>query len=554
MKRFFCLIFFIGIFSFIQAQEDVIEEDSVFLPDLTTVISGEKSNVSDSAIPDFSSALPSNLDENLTLPDLHSVNISNSDDANFLNTQENEENRSVFMEGEIAFGLPVVFLGDFSVYSIDSSPFSVRFKHDSVTGYSFNSFEDGYFTNDTILSATKTINGKKILWFLGGTYEAWNIGLQSKSPLLANINRRNIVINSSFSVPIGEKFSFSLDLNGDVFSRYAGFSGLQGYAAENEKTSLSFAKINPIIDFSFALDNFTIGLDGMWYSGLFFKSEDASIHRGNIGLFATWLSDFISVRGKTSAVFVPFGTGSEKIKVIPPFYIGVNLFLPVAFSSMPLSIDLEGGLSSCMFNIENLEKENPFTSFTPDVFVQNVEQSDWYGSVLVSIPIKSVFSIDLNAIYRKTAFGNGLISSFYEEIGNENTGLFYSKVVDRQELLSQVGVSGVFNDFSASLNWTANWLYVPYINASQNISVVFSYLSNNGKFALDFEFMENLGKNVFDFTPIINLNTSFRIGDAMKIALNLKDCVKLFTGKDRVFVEPYVLPSGIVTASIQFFY
>ena len=104
------------------------------------------------------------------------------------------------------------------------------------------------------------------------------------------------------------------------------------------------------------------------------------------------------------------------------------------------------------------------------------------------------------------------------------------------------------------MNWTANWLYVPYINASQNISVVFSYLSNNGKFALDFEFMENFGKNVFDFTPIINLNTSFRIGDAMKIALNLKDCVKLFTGKDRVFVEPYVLPGGIVTASIQFFY
>ena len=112
---FFCCVFWgAGI---LFAQTDVSSEaaETIVLPDITTVISGDSEKINNAAVPDFSDALPENLSETTSLPHFAVAESDEDNDFSVSSGTLESDMRSVYMEGVLSGGWPLQFSGDFSV-------------------------------------------------------------------------------------------------------------------------------------------------------------------------------------------------------------------------------------------------------------------------------------------------------------------------------------------------------------------------------------------------------------------------------------------------------
>ena len=55
-----------------------------------------------------------------------------------------------------------------------------------------------------------------------------------------------------------------------------------------------------------------------------------------------------------------------------------------------------------------------------------------------------------------------------------------------------------------------------------------------------------------DSLPLLQGQVHFKPAENLQLALSLKDMLKLFSGGQRVFVEPYMKEAGSVSLSLQF--
>ena len=130
---------------------------TIELPEVTTVISGENEAAGSDALPDF--------DDVLKLPkgsgEIQPVLPGNdaADGTETVVSAQPEPEKSVYAEGLIGGGYPMLFTGNISVFrSVGESPFKFVFDHDSAIGYSNHSVTDNYFDRTTKLEINKAYN------------------------------------------------------------------------------------------------------------------------------------------------------------------------------------------------------------------------------------------------------------------------------------------------------------------------------------------------------------------------------------------------------------
>lgn len=543
--------FAFSLFSLSYGIAQETQEDSLVLPDITTIISQEETLVTKDAIPDFSGALPETFDTD-TIPEVSDVE-SIQDDAVLLQAEETQETPPVvFMEGEVGLGWPHVFDANFSLYQFGNSPFSINFAYDSFGGYGNNSIDMGFFDTNIEMEAAKIISAKNSTWNLAASYKTQDVGLQGNSVIFDDINRQTVTSNIGWTLAFGSGFMLSLDFEALWFSRFAGYAGDLQNVAKDEDIALSFLQGQPKITFSWQKDNFELGLDGEWTGGFFLGSNEENINRIQGNFFATFGFPVVNLAASLGVVYNHITNESLQTDFTVPFSLSTTFNFKLPFSEQKATLGLIGGLNSNVIDLCLLEKNNPFTMFPEEQIVSNSEQTDWFGQMAMHIPIKSNIELGVVADFRKTAFNNGILQTQKDNQFNSVTGLFNSEVVDSTRLATNISLSVAFSSFTTLFSWNSHWLDKTPGQSPQSLEASVSFITEKN-WGLDLKVQENLGIDD-DKVPVLDFSAFFKPSGKTKILLTVTDAIKLVTGKDRVFIEPYIQQGGKVSASVQFMY
>lgn len=554
----------------------MVTAQDVYVPDVTTVIDGGKIEVVEEAIPDYEITLPerkenppmeeSPLDENLesapkTVEDLPPSLLA-------LATAPKEKN--IFVEGILAPAWPLSLFSKIRVYSQGENPLFLNFSYNTVGGYGLEGIEEGFFHNRSLLLAEKTFTPGLTVLEVGGRYQSQDDGLQGRSLLFDDINRRGAGVHLNLSLPLGYGFSLGGKLPLNWYNRYAGFSNTLGKTEVNGDVALSILDVSP---------NFHVNWDSKEHTSLpqnhqilaeanflwdYTASLDPEItshqNRGSFNLSSTWLWEAVlEVTGNLSLVYFPTGVGSNQQQFLAPFSLGVRYnHQPIEVSETFSEGNLEkswsvygrGGLSSHHLNFLQLEEQEPFVDFSPLLLLQYGEQSDWFATVGVEIPFVKIFLFEVETDFRQSAFGNNLLTGNYEGQVNQWTGLFEGEAVARNQLSTKALVTSSFSDFFIRVAWLGQWLYYPEYLAPQNLHATFGYQAPREDWGANVGINFGFGGN--DSVPVLNAQAYYKPISNLKLALYLKDMVKLFTGRQRVLIEPYMKEAGSVSVSVEF--
>ena len=74
----------------------------------------------------------------------------------------------------------------------------------------------------------------------------------------------------------------------------------------------------------------------------------------------------------------------------------------------------------------------------------------------------------------------------------------------------------------------------------------------NGAFRWGGELRTNFGIHGPDNVPELGVMAYFKLVENLRLELEVRDMIKLFSGRQRVLVAPYVKDSGSVSLSLQF--
>ena len=77
--------------------------------------------------------------------------------------------------------------------------------------------------------------------------------------------------------------------------------------------------------------------------------------------------------------------------------------------------------------------------------------------------------------------------------------------------------------------------------------------SRDSQWGVELSVLERLGSGE-DIVPEFGLEAFYRPSKSVRFAVDLTDVVKLFSGKERVYAEPYARQSGAASVSVQFLY
>lgn len=103
------------------------------------------------------------------------------------------------------------------------------------------------------------------------------------------------------------------------------------------------------------------------------------------------------------------------------------------------------------------------------------------------------------------------------------------------------------------MDYKSNWIHLPSNEYPHFVNLRFSYDSDDSLWGFEFEAGEGLGLN--DYVPIINAGAYYRLKNSIRLALELNDAVKLFSGKNRIWSSSiYEKSSGNLTFLIKFFF
>lgn len=532
------------------AQEE--KENSLVLPDITTIISQEEILITEEAIPDFSGALPENLNTD-TLPKVSDTENLKKDEIS-LQEEESKENSSlVFLEGEVGLGWPYVFDTNFSLYQFGEDPFSVNFIYDSFGGYGKHSQDMGFFDTEIEMETTKTFITKNSTLDLAASYKKQDLGLQGNSVVFDDINRQTVFASLGWTLPFEKGFELSMNIDNRWFSRFAGYAGdnLQN-VVKDENVALSLFEAQPNINLSWQKEKLKLSLEGNWLGGFFFNSEEEMINRSQGNLYATLNFPRLNFETSIGIVYVHNGNKEKQTNLIFPFSLSTSVNFKLPFSEQDANLSLIGGLNSKSIDLFLLEKNNPFTLFSEKQIVANSEQTDWFGQTAIFVPIKEFVELGLVADFRKTAFENGILQTQQDEQFNSVTGLFNSKEVDSTRLFTNISISVNFTSFTANFAWNNQWIDKTPGQSTTSLIASLSFTTEKN-WGLKLKLQENLGSEN-DKVPVLDFSAFIKPSEKTKILFTVTDTIKLVTGKDRIFIEPYIKQGGNISASVQFMY
>lgn len=535
------------------------EKDSIYLPDLTTVIEGE------SSVP--------NPDEDFTLsaefslpvgtgelePELPSFEISEGDEA--LYDTENSSEKLVFAEGKVGAGYPGNFIGDFSVYRVTGNdPFKISFNYDGAEGYSGKSYSEGFNDRNMKIGAEKTFSGNNMKWKVSGKYTAIENGLQGKVSELTTLKQQDIGTGAEYSwiLPNGFLFDSTLDLG--LYNRFA--DTLSSASLPLWLNDVSVFSLTPTVKISWNSMNYknpekrsfdangvtsffkaSYWMDRDW-NGHLIDSENRTLNRGEFKAGVSWKNDTAKFFGEAGVVL---GDQIGDNYVLVPFTLGMNAQLPVYFSNRKIRMDISGGMNTIRSDVGKLEEAHRFSvlSFMPQ------ETSDWFGIADINIPVKTSVTLNLNGEYRKTALNNFCWEPVYESPFLVSGGYKFA-TFDRQLIKTHEKVSFTYKIFTLSAGWLSFWDFVPAGYDKQSITLNLSFQSLNSLWGVSLNSYMGIVTN--DYTPKIDIEAYIRVTPQVRIAVNIADTIKLVTGECRDYAGQYIDRGGSATMLVKFFF
>lgn len=560
------------------------QEETLYLPDLVTIIGGEDWQVSQEALPDYQLQLP--VPPSVSVPPSvaeASLQAVEGDPVSELPPSVVElatvkEAKQFFVEGFIEPAWPLSLDTEFSVFTVDPQAFFLDFGYKTVGGYGLEQAEDGFFHNKSFLQLGKNfvVGGGRLQ--LQGNYQALDNGLQGQSLLFDDINRRGAGASLQLELPVGKGFSLAGGLPVDWYNRYAGFSNTVGRAEENGAVAASLLGFSPWLSFAWESRNwntkntralptnheFSVQLLMDWgYWASLDPQINSTQNRGSLSLSGSWLwNSQLEIFSSLGLVYLPSGSGEQNTKLLVPFALGLNWNEKEASAeSFPgMSFSVEGGLDSHHRNFYQLEARSPYVNFSPRALISNGEVSDWFFKAGSSLPLKlqetpllGLFQelfLQLAVEYRQSAFGNTVLVGDYATGIDSWTGLFPSKLEDRKALFSQMAVTAVVSNFLFKAGWNSQWLYHPVYEPSQRLVLSCGY--DSPRHPWGGELKADFGFRLPDSLPILGAQVYFQPAENLRLAVKVKDMLKLFSGSQRVFVEPYMKEAGSVALSLQF--
>ena len=560
------------------------QEETLYLPDLVTIIGGEDWQVSQEALPDYQLQLP--VPPSVSVPPSvaeASLQAVEGDPVSELPPSVVElatvkEAKQFFVEGFIEPAWPLSLDTEFSVFTVDPQAFFLDFGYKTVGGYGLEQAEDGFFHNKSFLQLGKNfvVGGGRLQ--LQGNYQALDNGLQGQSLLFDDINRRGAGASLQLELPVGKGFSLAGGLPVDWYNRYAGFSNTVGRAEENGAVAASLLGFSPWLSFAWESRNwntkntralptnheFSVQLLMDWgYWASLDPQINSTQNRGSLSLFGSWLwNSQLEIFSSLGLVYLPSGSGEQNTKLLVPFALGLNWNEKEASAERfpGMSFSVEGGLDSHHRNFYQLEARSPYVNFSPGALISNGEVSDWFfkaGSILPlklqETPLSGLFQelfLQLAVEYRQSAFGNTVLVGDYATGIDSWTGLFPSKLEDRKALFSQMAVTAVVSNFLFKAGWNSQWLYHPVYEPSQRLVLSCGY--DSPRHPWGGELKADFGFQLPDSLPILGAQVYFQPAENLRLTVKVKDMLKLFSGSQRVFVEPYMKEAGSVALSLQF--
>ena len=88
--------------------------------------------------------------------------------------------------------------------------------------------------------------------------------------------------------------------------------------------------------------------------------------------------------------------------------------------------------------------------------------------------------------------------------------------------------------------------------AAQSLYASAGYTASSGVWGIKAEILEQISGA--DMMPVLDFSAEYRVSDRVKLTASVQDIVKLITASRRIFADPYIMDSGSVTASLQFYY
>lgn len=507
----------------------VLFAEGIYLPDLTTVVEDN----SEVFIPEIDMKMSQDVE--LPLGTVETEVVLPEPEV-VLEEPVVEEKNDFIMEGQVGVGYPGNFNVKYLLNGItNENPYVLNLVYDTMKNYSGLSQANGFYDRNLSVSGNKIFNWDVNQLNLEGMFNDTENGFQNIAES-AFYNRSEYDAAVTYKRMLPKGFSFSTSLEGNLFFR-----------SIEKVEDTKFSYLLPSVQGKWEHNGFEISLEGNYSLE---NSGDENTHRSSFSLDLQWKNRYAEIFGKVGTVF---GNNIGNNKVLVPFTLGTTVTFPVKFADSDMSIGLEGGLSSEGKTVHFLEQNCPFSAFGYGEGGQKLpgEVSDWYGVLNVCFPVKSSFALDMNIEYRRTAFGNGFIQPVYSEDYLVN-GLYAFSSFDRQLIASRENITFKTGPVNMHMGWISYFDFVPSTVNEQEvyISADYSYKNWDVFGEIDFPLVAQNGDSI----PVLDLEGGYKLNKHARIAVNLKDTVKLIDSSNRMLAGQYAARSGSASVLLDFKY
>lgn len=521
------------------------DDSQIELPDLTTIVTSEQTDIEEIAAPDFADVVKVPEDSGTLVPELPEVEVQG--DSKVVIADSNNSEKQVYAQGQAGGGFPSTFVGSFSVSRITGNePFKIAFSHFSEAGFSGNSLCSGYNMRNTDILLDKTFTWNKLKFTCGGTYEDWGNGLQNQESGIYAENQNDLSGNFLIDYQLPKGFTIGSSLGLGYYTRYADME--KGISCDSWISHSSIIDINPVFYGTWANDFFKVQMDGsFWFDGEMKKSYlegNRYAYRTLFDVKGSWTYEKIQLYGGAGIVY---GDNINSNKIIAPFNLGFSTSFPVYYSDRNTSIQIEGGLKSYKNDVNTLEKTYKFTSLN----VLPSETSAWYGKADVTFPLKTEFTGELGVDISKTAFNNGQWVPDFTD-ASYNSGLYGFTQKELFLISTDAALTYRHKIFAGTVKWHANWKDLPAMENHQNFYVDISLQDSKTKWGADLNTTFSLDAS--DKIPVLNFEGFVGISPAVKIVLSADDILKFFDPQPRIYAGKYISDSGNVRLLVKFLF
>ena len=504
----------------------IVVQFSVFaqnieLPDVTTVIQGENIQVDSSALPDFNDLFEAPKGSGSIVPQLPDINTSVAP----VNSSEkkNGEEKSVFSEILVGGGYPFLFYGNCTVSNTKkNSPFKLAFSYDAANGYEGKPLTENYSDSKINLFVEKKFFKNNLSLDFSTSYDFKSNGLQNKVLDISEINNFIIAGNGNVDYKFSNGISIGTNISLDFYNRYASMTDKNQAVdpLENWVKKSALLTFIPTVYGKWSGKGFDVLLEGEYLldGKLFNDIEGGSTNRGSFIADVKWHNDIFNLFGNVGVVF---GSQLNNNSVLVPFSAGFNIMVPVYFSDRRVCIAGEGGLSSIYNTVASLEKKYDFAGFSS----MPAETAEWYGKLKLDIPLKTVFTGNLSAEYRHTAFNNSIWEPDYSE-NNFTDGLYKFTGKNRKYFATDLSLTFHHKFFTINGGWHANWLDVPVMESMQMFNVNMSFQAEDSKWGAGISGSYNIDSNWQ--LPVISLDGFYQVSSTARISASFDNIISLF--------------------------